>query len=139
MSDRNPDNLDLSRACWRCQHCGGLVVAAHANCTRPNSSLKADPVTGCAYWTTGPGDQQHLDWLPEGYKLPEKVMIWGKQVPPSERPRIPTYDERPGVPADALAWDQRQERDAWRAADSLLSRTRGRAWAARDAQHQRPE
>lgn len=116
--------LDLSNACWRCQHWGGLVARVHAKCTRADAPLQADPSTGCVYWSAGAGDQQPRDWLPDGFHLREKTMIWGEQVPPSERPPIPRHDERFGTPSEVAAWDRRQARDAWRATDALMARAR---------------
>ena len=114
---------DLSNACWRCQHWGGLVAQAHANCTR-NGYLQADPAKGCAFWGAGPGDQQPAGWLPDGFRMREKTMIWGERAPASERPPVSTHDGRHGTPSEVAAWDRRQERDAWRATDALLERAR---------------
>jgi hypothetical protein len=114
---------DLSNACWRCQHWGGLVARVHANCIR-DGYLQADPATGCGYWTAGPGDQQPDGWLPDGFRMREKTMIWGERVPPSERPAIPTHDGRFGTPSEVAAWDREHEKSAWRAADALMARAR---------------
>ncbi len=114
---------DLSNACWRCQNWGGLVARVHASCRR-NGYLQADPATGCAFWAAGPGDQQPPDWLPDGFRMREKTMIWGERAPESELRPMPLHDERPGTPAAAAEWDHRHERDAWRAADELMARAR---------------
>jgi len=97
----------------------------HANCTR-NGYLQADPETGCVCWAAGPGDKQPPDWLPGGFRMREKTMIWGEQAPAAERPTIPTHDGRFGTPSEVAAWDRRQERDAWRAADALMTRAQRR-------------
>lgn len=59
---QGPCTRDLSRACWRCQFWGGLVADAHARCTRLNSTLQADPVTGCVHWAPGAGDKLPAGW-----------------------------------------------------------------------------
>jgi hypothetical protein len=91
---------------------------------RPNGTLQASPATGCVYWKAGPGDTQPPDWLPPGYKLREKVVIWGNPVAPDERPPTPPRDERPGTPTAAAEWDRQNEAQAWRATDALLERAR---------------
>lgn len=126
MTSRNPDNFDLSRACWRCQHFGAFVAEVHASCTRPGASLEASPATGCAYWQADPGNSQPLDWMPDGFRLTEKRMIWGN--PPSTPGIEPDWrSQRPGLPGDAAKWDREQERLAWRSTDAVMSRFRGPA------------
>ncbi len=126
MTHRNPDNLDLSRACWRCQYFGAVVAEAHVSCARLGAALQASPATGCVYWTPGPGDAQPTGWMPDGARITEKRMIWG--APPSKAIPEPEWRSlRPGVPADAAKWDAEQERAAWRATDAVMSRFRGPA------------
>lgn len=112
---------DLSSACWRCKHWGGLVAQAHASCTR-DGYLQANAATGCAFWAAGPGGQQPAGWLPDGFRMREKTMIWGDRAPASDRPPIPAHDGRYGTPSEVAAWDRRQEREAWRATDALMAR-----------------
>ncbi len=114
---------DLSNACWRCQHWGGLVAQVHAHCTR-DGYLQADPATGCAFWAAAPGHQHPPGWLPDGFRMREKTTIRGEQVPSSVRLPIHRHDERYGTPSELAAWDRRQERDAWHATDALMARAR---------------
>ena len=81
-------------------------------------------MTGCAYWKTGPGDAQPPDWLPAGYVIRERVLIWGTNAQADERPRAPAQDERPGTPTAAAEWDRTHEAEAWRVADALMARAR---------------
>ena len=74
--------------------------------------LQADPATGCAFWAAGPGDQQPASWLPDGFRMREKTVIWGERPAESECPPIPRHDGRFGSPSEVAAWDRRQERDA---------------------------
>jgi hypothetical protein len=91
---------------------------------RPNGTLQASPATGCVYWKAGAGDAQPSDWLPPGFVIREKVMIWGTNAPQGERPPTPERDERPGTPTAAAEWDRKHEAVAWRATDALLARAR---------------
>lgn len=114
---------DLSNACWRCQHWGGLVARVHASCTC-DGYLQADPATGCAGWAAGTGDQHPPGWLPDGFRMRSKTMISGKRAPASEHAPIPRQDGRFGAPSEVAEWDRRQEREAWRSTDVLMARAR---------------
>ena len=70
---------DLSKACWRCQHWGGMVVEVHASCTREDGCLQASPMTGCVYWRAGAGDAHPANWLPEGFTTRPGVMTWARE------------------------------------------------------------
>ena len=69
-TNRNPDNVDVSRACWRCQNFGEIVAQAHASCKHPRGSLQASPARGCVYWAAGPGDANPPDWIPDEFRSP---------------------------------------------------------------------
>ena len=81
-------------------------------------------MTGCAFWRAGPGDAQAPDWLPTGYVIRERVLIWGTNAQSDERPPTPARDERPGTPTAAAEWERKHESLAWRATDALLARAR---------------
>ena len=119
-----PPQPDLSNACWRCQHWGGLVAGVHAECTRLNGTLQASPATGCVFWKAGAGGELPPDWLPPGFGIVKHSGIWGAQVSAAEHKPMPSLNGRPGPPTDADKWDRDQERDAWRVADSLMARAR---------------
>ncbi len=125
MSERNPDNVDVSRACWRCLHFGEIVAGAHASCKRGAAPLQASPATGCVYWTAGPGDANPPGWIPREFRFSEQVMIWGNG-PSAPPPPPPAWETgRPGVPADAAKWNRDREREAWHATVPLMARARG--------------
>jgi hypothetical protein len=120
-------SCDLSRACWRCKFWGGLVRpdTKHSLCSRLNASpVQADPTTGCDYWEPGVGDELPRGWAPVGFRLERHNGIWG---PPLEPLRRPTSDapERPHLPCEQFAFDQKAEAAAWRATGELLNRARG--------------
>ena len=73
MTNRNPDNRDLSRACWRCQHFGSVVSEVHVSCARPGAPLQASPATVCVYWTLGPDDARPAGWMPDGARITENA------------------------------------------------------------------
>ena len=125
MPTEDPNRFDLSNACWRCQYWGGLVVRAHAKCTRLNATLQASPATGCVYWAAGAGDKLPLDWLPDGFHLEKHNGIWGTPEPIADRSALPQYD-RPTNASDAFKYDQQLEAKAWAAADALMARARRR-------------
>lgn len=81
---------------------------------------------GCAYWTAGAGAALAPDWVPPGYKVPAKVVIWGASIPVPERPPLPVPDARPTNDSDAFKFDQQQIAMAWRAADAVMARAGAR-------------
>ena len=117
---------DISKACWRCRYWGGLVAQVHASCTREEGCLQASPMTGCVHWRPGAGDTRPAEWLPEGFTIRPRVMIWGREGHADEKRPIPPRDERPTNPSDAFKFDQQQDAKAWRAADALMERARQR-------------
>ncbi len=127
MTSPNPDNRDLSRACWRCQHFDGIVFEVHSSCKRGAGSLQASPAHGCVFWAAGPNDARPIDWMPAGCRLTESRKIWG-DGPSAPPPSPPSWETgRPGRPSEAAEWDRQQERQAWRATDALLGQIRGPA------------
>lgn len=125
MATRNPDNRDLSRACWRCTHFGGIVAEVHASCTHGPGRLQASPVSGCVYWSSGSDDARPVDWMPDGFRLTERRVMWGVTGPSPAPPPAPDWETgRPGQPNEAAAWDRQQEQRSWRATDVILGRYR---------------
>lgn len=117
---------DLSRACWRCADWAGFAHGGmnHSLCARLNASpVQASPATGCASWRAGAGDALPLGWMPVGFKPWDGPTIYGG--PPAEIRAPASYQpERPYMPADQFAFDQKTDAAAWRLTGELLNRAR---------------
>jgi hypothetical protein len=125
MSTGNHSHPGVTRACWRCNYWAGFDQPgmSHSRCSRLNASpLQASPSTGCASWTPGVGDTLPLDWMPQGFKPWDGPRIYGEPISAREA-QVTSNSQRPCMPCDQFAFDQKAEAAAWRATDSLL------AWA----------
>ena len=125
MSPADPSPRDLSRACWRCTHWGGFAHGRmeHARCARLNASpIQAGPETGCAFWQPGVNDERPAGWMPVGFVRRTGSRVYG--APPD--PTMPSgpYSERPCLPGDRFAFDQKCDALAWRLTGELLNRAR---------------
>ena len=118
---------DLSRACWRRTYWAGFAEAGknRSRCSRLNASpLQASPALACASWQPGLGDAVPLGWMPVGFKPWDGPRNYGTPREPLPMAADGGVPDRPHLPCDQFAIDQKFDATAWCLTDQMLNRAR---------------
>ena len=100
----------------------------HSRCSRLNASpLQASPAHGCTSWEPGIGDSLPPGWMPIGFKPWDGPHDFGKPLEPLLKPGDGGAPDRPYLPCDQFAFDQKFDARAWRLTGELLNRARLKA------------